>query len=322
MDSLGYLEGSSAQKRISILSVPLDIGSDNTDVAAGPKYLLGLGLQSALTSTGFTVTLLPEIAASKKSFWRPAKKKEDTLLDISTIALEVSKVVKEEVLKDSKLVTLGGDHAISVGTIAGAAEALNGDLGVIWIDAHGDINTHETSASGNIHGMTSAILLGFGDKRLTDLVKTKIKKENIVYIGLKDLDQAEIDLLRRENITVVTIMDILQNGFEAITKQIEILEQRVKNMWVSLDVDVIDEQFAPAAAMATPGGLSYREITNLLMYIGKRTQVVGMDVVEIAPKKDTDTKTGQLCIELIVSAFGAKHNWYSQYMDHYKKLGS
>lgn len=318
MDNLSYLENKISGKKISILSIPLDIGSDNSDMADAPKYLLKLGLKEALESAGFQTNVLPEILASKKSFWKNNKAKEDNLTDISSIVSGVNKIVKKEILQKNKVLAIGGDHAISIGTIAGAAEVVGGNLGVIWIDAHGDINTHETSLTGNVHGMASATILGFGDKSLTNLVKTKIKKENILFIGLKDLDQAEIDLIRSQNISVITMVDILENGFSIITKNIELLKKKVDNIWISLDVDSIDEQFAPASAMATSGGLSYREITNLLNYIGKSSEVIGMDVVEITPKKDIDKKTGKLCIELIASGFGSKYNWYVEYMSHYK----
>ncbi|MDB5204720.1 MAG: hypothetical protein JWP09_748 [Candidatus Taylorbacteria bacterium] len=320
MDSLSFLENKISSKKISILSIPLNIGSDNSDMADAPKYLLKLGLKEALESAGFQTNVLPELAASKKSFWKNNKTKEDNLSDILDIVSDANKIVKKEILEKNKVLSIGGDHAISIGTIAGAAEAVDGNLGVIWIDAHGDINTHETSLSGNVHGMASAAILGFGDKRLTDLVKTKIKKENILYIGLKDLDQAEIDLIRNENISRITMLDILENGFSIITKNIELLKKKVDNIWISLDVDSIDEQFAPASAMATSGSLSYREITNLINYIGKSSEVIGMDIVEITPKKDIDNKTGKLCIELIASGFGSKYDWYSEYMGHYKKL--
>ncbi len=318
MDNLNFLENKVSGKKISILSIPIDIGSENSDMADASKYLLKLGLKEALESSGFKVDVLPEILASKKSFWGSNKIKEDNLKDISKIVSDVNKIVKKEVSQKNKVLAIGDDHAISIGTIAGAAEAMNGNLGVIWIDAHGDINTHETSLTGNVHGMASATVLGFGDKSLTDLVKNKINKENILYIGLKDLDQAEIDLLRNQKISVITMIDILETGFSVITKNIELLKKKVDNIWVSLDVDVIDEQFAPASVMATSGGLSYREITNLLNYIGKTSEVIGMDLMEITPKKDVDSKTGKLCIELVAAGFGSKYNWYSQYMRHYR----
>ncbi|MDO8505965.1 MAG: arginase [bacterium] len=319
MDNLTFLENKIHGGTISILSIPLDIGSDNSDMADAPKYLLKLGLKKALESAGFKINILPELPVSKKSFWKTNKTRDNNLNDISDIVSRANKIVKKEILQKNKVLAIGGDHTISIGTIAGASEAVDGNLGVIWIDAHGDINTHETSLSGNVHGMASAAILGFGDTHLTNLVKTKIKKENILYIGLQDLDQAEIDLMRNQNISVITMWDILENGFSVITKNIELLKKKVDNIWISLDVDVIDEQFAPASAMATSGGLSYREITNLLNYIGKTSNVIGMDLVEITPKKDIENKTGKLCIELVASGFGSKYNWYSKYMSHYKK---
>ena len=318
MDNLSHLENKTTDGKISIISIPLDIGSDNTDMADAPEYFLKLGLKEALESAGFEVGVLPQVPASKRSLSGHARTKEDDLKDIIEIASDTNKIVRQEILAKNRVLAIGGDHSISIGTIGGASEALSGNLGVIWIDAHGDINTHETTLSGNVHGMASAAILGFGDKSLTDLVKNKIKRENILYIGLKDLDQAEIELMRKETITAITIMDILEDGFSLVTDRIKELQKRVDNIWISLDVDVIDERFAPASAMATSSGLSHREITNLLTYIGKSCKVVGMDVVEVTPKKDIENKTGKLCIELIASGFGSKYDWYTEYMKHYK----
>ena len=319
MDYLKFLENKTTHQKISILSIPLDIGSDNTDMADAPKYLFRLGLQKALQSASFKVNVLPEVPNLQKNLNKARTKKND-LNNLINIISVVNKTVKREVLAKNKMLAIGGDHSISIGTIGGAAEALAGDLGVIWIDAHGDINTHETSVTGNIHGMASAVILGFGEKKLTNTVKAKIKTENILFIGLKDLDQAEIDLIRSKKISAITIMDILEEGFSVIIKNIEALKKRVGNIWISLDIDVIDERFAPASSMASPSGLSHREITNLLTYIGKSCKVVGMDVVEITPIKDVSNKTGKLCIELIASGFGSKYDWYTEYMSHYSKI--
>ncbi len=319
MDNLNFLKNKVTNKKISIISIPLNIGSDNSDMSDAPKYLFKLGLEKALKSAGFEIEVLPELLAPKNSFKNNNKRKEENLKNILKVVSKAKRIVKHKISEKNKILAIGGDHAISIGTIAGAAEAVNGNLGVIWIDAHADINTHETSLSGNVHGMAAATILGFGNKSLTNLVKIKIKKGNILYIGLKDLDPAEINLIKDQKISTVTIMDILKDGFAIILKKIELLKKKVDNIWISLDVDVIDEQFAPASAMASSGSLSYREITNLLTLIGKNSKVIGMDVVEITPKKDIHNKTGKLCIELIVSGFGSKHDWYSQYMNHYKK---
>ncbi|OGE83908.1 MAG: hypothetical protein A3B10_02160 [Candidatus Doudnabacteria bacterium RIFCSPLOWO2_01_FULL_44_21] len=318
MDHLTFLENRPIKKNISILPIPLDIGSENEGMDSAPKYLLKFGLKEALMSAGFNVTVLPEIVARKKRLWGEGKTK-NTLDAISKVAKSTIEVVRQEVSSGNNVLTLGGDHAISIGSIAGASEALKGNLGVIWIDAHADLNTLETSLSGNVHGMVTSTLLGLGGESLTSLVKTNIKKENILYIGLKDIDQAEIDFIREHKLTTVTMFDIMVNGFPSVIKQVEKIQNRVKNLWISLDVDSIDEEFAPASAMATTGGLTYREVSNLLTFIGKTSNVIGADIVELTPNKDLNAKTAKLCIESAASMFGSKHNWYDEYMSAFTK---
>jgi len=310
MDNLSFLEnGSLNRKRISILPIPIDIGSGNPGVKDTPGYFFKLGLCPALNSVGIKSGVLPEIPATR----------EKGPVDISRALKEIIQTVRGEIIKKNRVLAIGGDHVISVGTIAGASEALKGDLGVIWIDAHGDINTPETTISGNVHGMSLATILGIGDDGLNDLVKHKIKKENVLYIGLKDLDQAEINVIRKGKISVVTIIDILEKGFGGVKEKIDLLRKRVDKVWVSLDVDVMDKSFAPASLMVTDGGLSYREITNLMTMIGKTFDVMGLDIVELMPERDVDNKTGNVCLELILSAFGSRYDWYSRHMNNYKK---
>lgn len=317
MDYLSYTEQRPPGKHISILPIPLSLGSDYDDTEGAPEYLLGLGLDSALSSLGFGTDLLSTISVPTKN----SSNKSDYFQDISLTTINIRETVKRTIDSKRVLLALGGDHSISMGTIGGASEALGGNIGVIWIDAHSDLQTKETSLSGNIHGMSSAVLMGFGAKEMTDLVVTKVNPKNVLYLGLKDLDQFEIDMIREHAIPSVTMLEIMKDGFSSITDKIDALNKRVDNVWISLDVDAIDKQYAPASAMASSGGLTYREITNLLRYIGKVANVVGMDVVELTPKSDENNKTGELCIELIASGFGSKYDWYSSYMNTYKKTG-
>lgn len=320
MDNLQFLENKSTKVNISILPIPLDIGSDNTGMSEAPGYLLKLGLTDALQSAGFGVKVFTEIPASKKKLWARMPKNPDIFEAILKIAASTARLVKQEIRAGNKVLALGGDHAISIGTIAGAAAAIGDKLGLVWIDAHADLNTEATTLSGSVHGMVSSTLLGLGSRRFTNLVKTKIKKANILYIGLKDLDQAEIDLIRRHKLSAMSMFDILQTGFPGMITNIQALQKRVKNIWITMDVDSLDEQYAPASAMATPGGLTYREIINLLTYIGKTSNVVGADIVELVPQRDIKNKTGKLCIELAAAMFGSRYNWYSEYMSvHAKK---
>src|SRR3989344_2913186 len=313
MDHLSFLENKRLDKaKISIIPIPFNLGGDSQNVADAPKYLLDLGFKKALESLGASLDL-------HQAFGAKNKVRKNNFADVANIIKKTSDIVSQKISEKYRVLGLGGDHTISIGTISGASKALRGDLGVIWIDAHADLNTSQTSLSGNLHGMASATVLGFGDSALTGLVACKIKKEHMFYIVLKDLDQAKIDLIRSQSIAAVTMMDIVENGFSSIMEHVRLLNEKVSNIWISLDVDVIDKEVAPASLMTTFGGLSYREITNLLMYLGKTSRVAGMDVVEMTPKKDVNNATGDLCLELIALAFGSRYSWYSQHMRRYNK---
>ena len=301
---------------VSVLGVPLDLGKDSSGTDSGPKYLRKCGLQEMCEDIGLAYKDLGDIDCADKRTAEIGDAKVKYLDEIARVAKKTAQVVNNEISLKNKMVVLGGDHALSVGTISGASVACGGDLGVIWIDAHGDMMTHENTHSGNIHGMPSAVAMGLGHYRLVNILKpgSKIKKENIVYIGLKDLDQEEVDLIRNENLNAFTIMDIFRHGFEPITRSIMELQKRVNNIWVSLDIDSIDQEYAPATLMPNFGGLTKREIENLTKFIGKTCKVVGMDIVELAPKLDENKKTGQLAVELIAHLLGSQYGWYTQYM--------
>jgi arginase len=215
------------------------------------------------------------------------------------------------------VIALGGDHSLSLGTISGASVALGGDLGVIWIDAHGDINTDATTVSGNIHGMPLAGVLGMGHKSLTSILEPgqKVQPKNVVYAGLKDLDQAEIDTIRAHKIPTTTAMDIARHGLEPLFKNIVALQKRVKRIWVSLDVDSIDAEYAPGTPMVNRGGLTYREIAAITSFIGKTCRLAGFDIVELAPRHDKAGKTAKLAVELSARLLGGDYSWYTEYMN-------
>lgn len=311
MDHLTFLEHKGPKNDLlSLLPFTCDLGSHSECMSDGPDYLLKRGLEPALSAAGFAVRVLPEIRALRT----PGMPKEDLLPAIALAAAAARDAIKSERSKGRRTLALGGDHAIAIGTIAGASAACSGDLGVIWIDAHADINTPETSPSGNVHGMPVAVLLGRGDKQLTDVVVKPIKKEHLLYIGLKDLDQSEIDFLRNENIAAVTLFDIMQHGFGTVTRAIDDLAGRVSELWVSLDLDAIDESVAPASAMATAGSMNYREISGVFTYLGTMENVVGMDIAELTPAKDVGGKTAELCFELSAAAFGGRYGWYERYL--------
>ena len=186
------------------------------------------------------------------------------------------------------------------------------------------MNTDRTTLTGNIHGMHLASLMGIGPTKLSHVHgnEVKIKKENLLHIGGNDFDQAELDLVKAEDLASFTLFDLLSYGLGKLIPMIEELRGKVGKVWVSLDLDVIDKVYAPGAGMPNPAGLSYREIAAIAEYIGKNCNVVGVDVVEYNPLQDIDGKTAELGIELIAKFFGRNYSWYSNYLERNKATRS
>ena len=196
----------------------------------------------------------------------------------------------------------------------------NLDLGVFWCDAHTDMNTPDSSPSGNIHGMHLAALMGFGPDELVNVYGQgpALQKSRLLHIGGSDLDPAEVELIERENLDTFTLLDLLSFGLAPLFRKIDELARQVPNIWVSLDLDVIDQIYAPGAGMPTRGGLTYREIAAIATYVGQKCNVVGIDIVEYNPLQDEDRKTAELGIELIAKFLGTNYSWYTNYMERNK----
>lgn len=316
-DNLTFLEKKPKVTNVSLIGVPLDLGKDNIGTDDGPKKLREQRIVSALQNTGITVTDLGNVPVATRATADIGDIKVKYLEAITDTIKPVAALVEKEIRRGQTPVVLGGDHSIAVGTISGAAAATKGELGVIWIDAHGDINTDTTTLSGNIHGMPLAAVLGMGHTDLVNLHTKgqKVKPSNVVYIGLKDLDQAEIDIIRQKKITAFTAMDIARFSLEPVLKAISKLEKKVDKIWVSLDVDSIDALYAPGTPMLNKGGLTYREVTTIAQYIGKACTLAGFELVEFAPDHDKQNVTAQLIIELTARLLGTEHNWYTDYME-------
>ena len=233
---------------------------------------------------------------------------------------KTSTALEKELREGRKVISIGGDHSISIGSISSGLNVFNDEVGVIWIDAHADVNTLHTSPSKNIHGMPVAYLTMDLNDDLSKVIKNKLKKDQLMYIGLKEVDEAEIDTLSSwEETEIFTILDIEKSGVGSIFEAIDRLAQKVKYIWISLDVDSIDAEFAPATPMQNKGGLTYREIQNIFRYIGQKTNVVGLDIGEFAPSLDKDNKTTDLLIELIALTFGKQFSDYEKYLANSQK---
>lgn len=300
----------------TLIGVPLDLGAENLGVDIGPNAFRYQHFIQKLASAGLEVQDNGNIRVTERKSLDPGNPRLKYAEEIIRVNEELATQTEAIIRDGRKAIVLGGDHSLTLGTVSGASAAVDGDIGVIYFDAHGDMNTDETTLSGNIHGMHVAFLMGFGDEKMVNVYKSGVKlpKENLLHVGGSDFDQGELDLIARENLQAFTLYDLLTSSLAPLLKMIDNLAARVPNIWVSLDLDSIDRIYAPGAGMPNPKGLTYREIATIAEYIGKRCNVVGVDVVEYNPLQDEQNKTAELGIELIAKFLGKEYSWYTGYM--------
>jgi len=305
------------QTSLTLIGVPLDLGAHNLGVEVGPEAFRYQQIAEKLSGVGFAVDDEGNIDCRDRKELDPGNPRMHYLEEILRVNNELAQKVEASVKSSDKTVVIGGDHSINLGAVSGASAALNGNLGLIYLDAHGDMNTDETTLTGNIHGMHLASLLGFGAPELRDLHNpgTKIAKQNLLHIGGSDFDEAELELIKNEELPAFTLFDLLSKNLAPLLQMIDDLVSRVENIWVSLDLDVIDRIYAPGAGMPNAKGLTYREIATIAEYIGDKCNVIGIDVVEYNPLQDEDRKTAELGIELVAKFFGKEYSWYTGYLN-------
>lgn len=306
---------------VTLLGVPLDLGAENLGVDIGPDAFRYQNIVDKLQNVGIKVDDAGDIEVKPRA---EAEIGDDPRLkympEIIQVSEQTAKAADQAITAGRKVVTLGGDHSLTLGSFAGVSKAVNGKIGMIYFDAHGDMNTAETTLSGNIHGEHLASLMGFGAPELVNTYGdgAKLDKANLLHIGGSDFDQAELDLIDRESLHAFTLFDVLTKGIGPLIEQIDALNQRVEHIYVSLDLDSIDQIYAPGAGMPNAKGLTYREIATLAEYIGTHCNVIGVDIVEYNPLKDIQNKTAELGIELIARLLGHNYSWYSNYMQQNK----
>jgi len=301
-----------------LVGVPLDLGAKNLGVDVGPSAFRYCGIVEKLGGADVEVEDLGNIVCKDRSGLRVGERRLKYVDEIVRVSEETARVVDRVVRNGKRVIGLGGDNSATLGLFSGVSAGVKGDVGVIYFDAHGDMNTDKTTLSGNIHGMQLASLMGFGDKRLVNVYRKgkKFDKSNLVHIGGCDFDEAEMEMVRREKLKAFFVSDLLASGMSPVFKMIDELSGKVENIYVSLDLDSIDSVYAPGAGMPNRGGLTYREIVALANYIGKNCNVVGVDVTEYNPFMDEEYKTAELGIELIARFFGKNYSWYSNYMEN------
>ncbi|MBU8684833.1 arginase [Bacillus haynesii] len=300
------------KQQISMIGVPMDLGQLRRGVDMGPSAIRCAGVNERLESLCQDIEDLGDMTIGQredeKEGGEPASEELRNLKAITNASAKLAETVDNIVASGAFPLVLGGDHSIAIGTLAGLAKHYQ-NLGVIWYDAHADLNTKETSPSGNIHGMPLAISLGIGHEGLTSIYgkETKIKAENIVVIGARSLDDGEKELIRDKGIKVYTMHEIDRLGMTRVMEEtIDYLRGRTDGVHLSLDLDALDPNDAPGVGTPVAGGISYRESHLAMEMLEESKLITSAEFVEVNPILDEKNRTAEAAVALMGSLFGEK----------------
>ncbi|MGB9402414.1 MAG: arginase [Candidatus Acidiferrales bacterium] len=299
-------------EKIRIIGVPMDLGASRRGVDMGPSAVRVAGLQTRLKQIGRQVEDIgnvPVIQAEEQPY---GEKHAKYLAEISETCKGLADMVRKTLEEDQMPLVLGGDHSIAAGTVAGVASYYrkkSKSIGVLWLDAHGDMNTPDSSPSGNIHGMPLAAVMGYGPPELTDLAGAKpmVEPRNVALVGIRDLDAKERKLIKEIGVHVFTMRDIDERGMrEVMSEALRFTTDDTAGVVVSLDMDFVDPSDAPGVGTPVRGGATYREAHLALEMIADSRAAVSFELVEINPVIDLHNKTALLGVELVLSGLGKK----------------
>lgn len=294
--------------QIDIIGVPIDLGADRRGVDMGPSAIRYAHLHQKLTELGYTLEDKGNIEVpilETCSITDPRLKYLDCIIPMGR---RVAGAVATSIQNRRFPLVIGGDHSLSVGSIRGAAK--HKKLGIIWVDAHADFNTPETTPSGNIHGMPLAALCGLGDPRLVSLWEETppvVDPKRVAIIGARDLDPGEKRNLRAAGVMVQSMEQIDRFGMvAALEKAIDAATRDADGIYLSFDMDALDPRHAPGVGTPVPGGLTYREAHLVCEVVAETGKLIGMDLVEVNPILDVQNQTAMLGVEFIRSALGSR----------------
>lgn len=297
--------------KVRIIEMPLDFGGNRHGSDMGPSAIRLAGLKERLESLDHQISRsFSPIDIHPQEYEVPGRSDAKYLNQIVSACQVLASQTETALSQGEFPLVLGGDHSIALGTIAGVSTACqkkNQKLGVLYVDAHGDFNTNETSPSGNIHGMCLSASCGYGLPELTQLYTSnqKVDPKNVCYVGLRDIDVEEKKLMKAAGVTAFTMSDIDRHGFASILQQVtEFFKSRVDAVHVSFDMDVIDPMFAPGVGIPLPGGLNYREALLLMEEMASTNMVISAEFVEVNPVLDVRSQTARMAVELMARLLG------------------
>ena len=293
-------------EKITIIGLPMDLGQNRRGVDMGPSAIRYAEVVERLESLGMNVEDLGDITigrpAQSDSLDSKLKNLKEVTIGSSVLAEKVDAILSQ----NSFPLVLGGDHSIAIGTLAGASKHYE-NLGVIWFDAHGDLNTDGTTPSGNIHGMSLAVSLGLGNDGLVNLhgYSPKIKPENVVIIGARSLDEGERNLVKSKKIKVFSMHEIDRLGMTAVMEEtIAFLKEKTDGVHLSVDMDALDPIDAPGVGTPVLGGITYRESHLAMEMLSESGIITSAEFVEVNPILDEKNKTATVAVALMGSLFG------------------
>lgn len=296
------------KRRATVLGVPLDLGASKQGASGGPAAIRRAGLIKLLEDIGVAVEDAGDLSIPSSP--RPGSSKLRHGAAILKVCKELAESVEKTVNAGATPITLGGDHSLGVGSVAGVSKAYRSEdkkIGLIWVDAHADINTPATSPSGNVHGMPVAHILGLGDRQFAKVggFSPKVEPRNVCLIGTRDVDKSEAKILRQSGVRVFSMQEIDRFGMGVCVEQaIDIASDGTAGFHLSFDIDVVDPANAPGTGTIKRGGLTYREAHLLMELAADSERLLGLDLVEVNPLEDVQNSTAVVAVELIASAMG------------------
>ncbi len=290
--------------KVNVIGVPLNLGCDCDGADKAPNHLRERGLMDIIRKHGHRAydlgnLYIPPVSEEDKFASGNRMKYLDTIVEVNN---NLAELVYDSLRGGAFPLIIGGDHSLGLGSASGVGKCFD-DFGIIWLDAHGDINTSETSPSGNIHGMPLSALMGMGSQELVNVYApgNKVHPQNVFLVGTRSLDKGELDLIRREKLSVYPMEVIRKEGVEFVAADIKnkLKSRKIRNIHFSIDVDSIDPAYAPGTGTPVPEGLTPDEFKGFVDSILSTNLVKSMDIVELNPELDTEDNTTRLCLDII-----------------------
>ncbi len=290
--------------KVNVIGVPLNLGCDCVGAEQAPNHLRERGLMDIIRKHGHRAfdlgnLYVPPVSELHKFSGANGMKYLDTIVEVNN---NLAELVYDTLRGGAFPLVIGGDHSLGLGSASGVGKCFD-DFGIIWLDAHGDINTSETSPSGNIHGMPLSALMGMGSEELVNVYApgNKVHPQNVFLVGTRSLDEGELDLIMRERLSVYPMEVIRRKGVQFVADDIKekLKKRKIRNIHFSIDVDSIDPAYAPGTGTPVPEGMTPGEFNDFVDSILSTNLVKSMDIVELNPELDTDGQTTRLCLEII-----------------------